>query len=55
MEELEDLSQRLEEFHDNMKESESTLERYKDKLESHHKQGNSSRDPKHIDKIKVNM
>lgn len=53
VEELEDLSQRLEEFHDNMRESESTLEKYQDKLDGHHKQGNSSRDPKHIDKIKV--
>lgn len=37
-----------------MRESESTLDRYKDKLDTHLKQGSSSKDPKHIDKIKVN-
>lgn len=54
IEELEDLLQRLEEFQDNMRESESTLDRYKDKLDTHLKQGSSAKDPKHIDKIKVN-
>ncbi|OWF34915.1 Dystonin [Mizuhopecten yessoensis] len=51
--ELEDLTQKLDEFHDNLRDVESSMQKCEDRLEAHNKQGSSARDPKHVDKMKA--
>lgn len=53
MTELEDLSQKLEEYHDNLRDMESSLQKSEDRFRGHNMQGTSAKDPKHADKIKV--
>jgi len=53
VQDLEDISQKLDEFHDNLRDVESSILKSEERLATHYKQGPSAHDPKHVDKIKV--
>jgi len=50
---LEDLSQRLAEVQDTLAEAHSALTKWEDKMVAHNSLGPAAKDPKHVDKIKV--
>ena len=51
---LEDLSQRLAEVQDTLAEANSALSKWEDKVAAHNSLGPAAKDPKHVEKIKVN-
>lgn len=55
IQDLEDLSQRLTEFHDVIKDIQNGLKRADDKVQAHYNNGSAAKDPIYAEKIKVNL
>ncbi len=50
---LEETLQKLHEFHDNLRDADSTLHKFEDKVAAHAQLGPAARDAKHLDKMRV--